>query len=166
MPERHEYQCLNPNCPSQTNTYRASTFIAMNDNAECPQCGAIKVADLGIPKPAPEAPYVIGAQARSDIKNSDKNLRRVAERYGMTDMNNKDGMAVKRAPSSSPLVQMGPTVNVGGAQVPIDAAIGGACISLPGMAQKLKGTWSGAGSPNAGMPSMAGMTNVVGRHDG
>lgn len=161
MPQRHEYQCLNQRCPSATNVYRAKKFTAMNDEAVCPQCGSIKLHDFGESGPVPEAPYVIGADSRAHSKNSDANLKRVAERYGMTNMSNKDGRGVKAQPAAASF--SGPTTKIGGIDVPVEAGISGACINVPQMAQSLSATWTGPGkTPNM----LKSMTNVVGKHDG
>lgn len=161
MPERHEYQCLNPNCESKELHWpkKSAFFTAMNDEAVCPHCDSIKLRDCGLAGRPIEAPSVISGEARNNIKNSDANLRRIAERYDMTNMSNKDGRGVKANQAAQ---QTGPSVNVGGVPVPVSAAASGACINMPNMAKTLTGSWSGA--KEGGM--LKGMTNVVGRHDG
>lgn len=166
MPHRREYQCLNEDCKSVTSPYMVNSFEAMNDKAVCPHCDSIKLLDCGVAKEFDINKFggaVIDSQARENIKSSNANLKRIAERYGMSDMSNKDGRGVKAQPAAQQQ-PTGPTTKVGGIDIPL-SAIGG-CVNLPGMATPLKGTWSGAGTPQQGMPNMAGMTNVVGRHDG
>lgn len=91
-------------------------------------------------------------------KNSDQNFRRIADRYGMTDMSNKDGKAIK-APSAN---TSGPSVNFGGMQVPMDAAASGACVNMPSMAKPLAQSSAIRHKPDSNM--LKNLTSVVAKH--
>lgn len=159
MPEKHKFKCLHQFC----NVYM---FVAMTSpQPKCPKCSSIKCEDfgpttfdLGQCKESTHYPSV--AAARDVNKRSDVNLRRVADRYGLTNMNNKDGQAVKRAapaPASN-----GPMTSVGGYQVPASAT--GGCHRLP-VTVKLAGPQIQESNPtNSKM--LKGMTRVVAEHKG
>jgi len=160
MPHLRRYKCLNQECVGAASLSYTHIFVAFNDRAVCPSCESIKLEDWGESRSRKEGWERVQGAVTSHLKQSDANLRRVAERYGMTDMSNKDGKGVKVNQSAQQ--QTGPTVNVGGVPVPIPAAASGACINMPNMAKTLTGSWSGAKEGNM----LKGMTNVVGRHDG
>lgn len=159
MPQRHRYKCLNyavPHVPS-----RPITFVAMNSPMpECPQCGSRRLEDWG------EAweTGVVGGDAHADTKHTDATFRRVADRYGLTDMNNKDGQAVKRPAAPKPVagMQPGATVNIGGYQVPLSQAASGACVHMPGMAKPISAPINQSTPKHS--PMMNKMTNVVAEH--
>jgi hypothetical protein len=154
MPARHRYKCLNPNCPSMTDKRKPMTFDAMNSPMPtCPHCASRRVQDWG------EAINHMGGLS-DNTKNSDRNFRNVADRYGLTNMDNKDGRAVKR-PHVSPPTQ-GPSVKIGGIEVPAGMAAGAACVNLPGMAQKIPQATAPRSAPKS--PMMKQMTRVVGEH--
>lgn len=158
MPQRHRYKCLNPNCPSMTRSTRPLTFSAMNSPMPCcPQCGGRRLEDWG------EDINVMGG-ASDNTKNSDNNFRRIADQYGLTDMNNKDGQAVKRHKPAPAAKSNEPTVKVGGIDVPMSLAGSAGCANIPGMAQSLKAQ-IGAGSPS-NSPMMKQMTRVAAEHKG
>lgn len=158
MPSMHSYKCLNPNCKDAHYDW-FNTFNAMNSPLpQCPTCSGIKLEDRGVY--IPSSVMISGAQSHENTKNTDANLRRTAERYGLTDMNNKDGQAVKRAAPparmDSPLA--GQHVKVGGYDLPFGAG----CHNIPSAAQKI---------PTASVPVKASssammnkMTRVVGEH--
>lgn len=156
MPQKLKYKCLNQNCS-------IVMFVAMSNEILCPKCSSIKVETLG------DTTFDLGYSqssvpgvhySDSHAKQSDVSLRRVADRYGLTDMNNRDGQAVKRKPVTAPT---GPTTNVGGYQVPLMDAVSGACTRLP-MTVPLKAKVS---APNVNKsPMLKGMTNVVASHQG
>lgn len=125
----------------------------------CPTCKSIRLEDIGI-FVRPNVMVSTG-ESRENAKNSDKNIRRIADQYGLTDMNNKGGQAIKRA---APAPASGPTVKVGGIDVPVSTAAGAGCINLPNMAQKLP--VSGAARAPQQSAMMKGMTRVVGEHKG
>ncbi len=156
MPARHRYKCLNNNCLSHTDQKKSMTFVALQSpQPTCPHCGAIKLEDWG------EAINHMGGLS-DNSKNSDTNFKRVADRYGLTDMNNKDGQAVKRPANSAPA--SGPTVKIGGIEVPISQAASGACVNMPNMAKSMTAPINQATPKNA--PLMREMTRVVGEHKG
>lgn len=153
MPASHRYKCLNPNCPSMTDARKSMTFVTMNSpQPECPHCGCLKLEDWG------EAINIMGG-ASENTQNSDRNFRNIAEKYGLTDMNNKDGQGVKRA---APSPENGPTVSVGGYQVPASVAGAGGCMNLPNVGVPMKAQVNQATPKNS--PMMKQMTNVVAEH--
>lgn len=164
MPARHRYKCLNfDRCPVYNGApTRPATFIAMNaPMPECPNCGSRRLEDWG---EAIET-NVVGAQARTDIKNSDANLRRVAARYGMTNMSNKDGKSAKGSAASKPaIVSSNPeaTINIGGYQVPLSQAASGSCVHMPGLAKPMSAAINQAAPKSSAM--IKKMTNIVGEH--
>lgn len=139
-------------------------FVAMNSPPPaCPKCGSVKVEDFGV------TTFDLGKTLRSNFgisssdsaaKQSDKNLRRIADRYELTDMNNKDGQAVKRAAPAAPA--SGRVTSIGGYQVPESAAAG--CHRLP-VTAKLKGPQIQGTNMNKS-PMLKGMTRVVAEHKG
>jgi hypothetical protein len=155
MPSRHRYKCLNHNCPTYTDKNKSLTFVAMNSPMPtCPHCSCIKLEDCG------EAMNIMGGLS-ANSQNSDSNFRRIADRYGLSDMNNKDGQAVKR---SAPEPVGGATVSIGGYQVPLASAASGACAHMPGMSVPMKAAVGQGSSKPSSM--MKGMTRVVAEHKG
>jgi hypothetical protein len=139
-----------------TSKNKSLTFDAMNDRiVECPHCGSRRCEDWG------EAINVMGGLS-DNTKNSDTNFRNVADRYGLTDMNNKDGQAVKRAAPRVQPQRNEPTVKVGGIDVPVSMASGAGCINLPGMAQKIPQSQTVRQAPKSDM--MRKMTRAVAEH--
>lgn len=126
----------------------------------CPACGSIRLEDQGEHKPY--SPMISTGQSKERAKNTDDNFRRVADRYGLTDMNNKDGQAVKR--SAPPPIVAGPTVNIGGYQVPLSQAGAGACVNMPGMAQKIPSNPNASIKKSGSMSKMMQMTRPVAEH--
>lgn len=158
MPQKHIYRCLNSECPDGKQEW-FNGFVAMNSPMPaCPTCKSIRLRDDGIYTP-PNVMVSTG-QAKAHADNTDNNFRRIADKYGLTDMNNKDGQAVKRA---APVAQSGPTINLGGYQVPASAAAGGQCVHLPGMAQKIPSS-NGPGPVKRDSAMMKDMTRVVANH--
>lgn len=164
MPAKHKYKCLNDNCSgSPRGIAYTGYFCATNaPTPVCPACGGMKLFDCGIThghegwiKTARAAPGVAAV-----IKHDDRTLRRIADRHGLTNMSNKDGKPI-RLPKE--VAADGPKHSFNGIDVPIAAKETGGCINLPGMAQPLTGTWSGAGTPSK---MLKGMTNVVAEHKG
>lgn len=137
---------------------KSLTFVAMNSPMPaCPHCGAIRLQDCG------EVMNIMGG-ASDNTRNSDANFRRIADRYGLTDMNNKDGKAVRGAAAAPSSGQM---VSVGGIQIPMEQAMRGECINKPEMAQKIPtASKDSARRPvsekNRGL--MKQMTKVVAEH--
>lgn len=154
MPAKHKFQCQNKFC-------NMALFVALTaPTPACPKCGAISVKDFG--DTTLDLGYfqlagggVITGKARQE----EKSLRAVAESFGMTNMSNKGGKAVKSAAVSP---SGGPTVKVGGIDVPLSAAATGACVRMPGMSQSMKAP-VGAGKTTAS-PMLSQQTRVVGRH--
>ncbi len=154
MPARHRYKCLNPNCPSMTRKTKSMTFDAMNSPMpECPHCGSRRLEDWGV------AVNVMGGLS-DNSKNSDQNFRRIADRYGLSDMSNKDGQAAKR-PAPAPKSNE-PTVKVGGLDIPASVAGSGGCVNLPHMAKPMKAQ---IGTAHANpISSLRGMTQIAAEH--
>lgn len=159
MPARHRYKCLNPNC-------FIVMFVAMNDHImECPKCSSRKVADGGettFDEGYTQSSSVAFHSSDSAVKQSDANLRRIADKFGLTNMDNSGGQAVKRAAPTPAAQPNEPTVSVGGVAVPVSQAQSGACINLPELAQKLP-TATGARTPNKSA-MLKQMTNVRAEH--
>lgn len=155
MPARHKYKCLNPNC-------NIALFVTMNSPIPCcPKCGARRIEDFG------ETTFDEGYTQTSNfgistgqVKQSDNNLRRIADRYGMTNMDNKDGRPAKR-PKETPQGN-GATVKIGGIDVPVSVAGGAGCINIPGMAQSMKAQVGVASS--IASPTMKQMTRIAAEH--
>lgn len=160
MPAKHKYKCLNKNCS-------VSLFVAMTSpSPSCPKCGAVTTYDLG------ETAYDLGyfqrtnfanqsnsSAAREVVKQSDANLRRIADKYGLTDMDNKDGKAVKRAAPPSPA---GAKVKLGGFEVDANAASMAGCQRLP-VTAKLAGPQIKEVNTNSS-PMLKKMTRVAYEH--
>lgn len=162
MPARHRYKCLNyERCPCYNGaSNKIPVFVAMNSPMpQCPHCGARRLEDWG---EAIET-GIIGGAARAHIQNSDANLRRVAERYGLADMNNRDGQAVKRAAPSAPS-SSGRTISVGGYQMPLESVASGACVNMPGLAKPIPVNPKASNAVPKNSPMMRQMTRVVGEH--
>lgn len=160
MPEKHRYKCRNQNCTPPSGLNHTGLFAAMNSpTPACPACESIKVEDWGstdrpmgwikTQRAAPDAAW--------KAKNSDQNFRRIADRYGMTDMSNKDGKAVKAHKSDN----SGPTVNLGGIPVPLSAT-GGACVNIPSMSQPIKQGSVARSKTDSNM--LKSMTSVIAKH--
>ena len=118
MPAKHDYKCLNPNCPSirkySTDTSKVRYFSAMNSpQPTCPHCGSIKLEDLGEYR-APQ--IMIGG--KGDAKYIDSELKSIATQYGMTNMSNKGGKPVKGG--AMPARGDFGYVKVHGVEVPVD----------------------------------------------
>ena len=152
MPAKHKYKCLNPNC-------QGTLFIAMNaPTPECPRCGARKKEDWG-PDNGPEGIYrsrdaTFGRSG--SLKQSDANLRRIADRYELTNISNKDGRAAKSAPQAP---TGGPTMKIGGYDVPVSESAG--CHRLP-VTVPLTAKVNVAKTAHSGM--VKSMTRVVAEH--
>lgn len=165
MPSRHRYKCLNPDCPSMTDARKSMTFVAMNSpHPNCPHCRCMKLEDWG------EAINIGVADSITHALNqgTDNNLQRIADRYGLSDMSNKDGQAVKRAaptPAVDPKGDPAKLVTVGGYQVSADAAAVGGCVNMNNVTSPLSAK-IGEATPNKTSPMMKQMTNVVAAHTG
>lgn len=163
MPQKHIYKCLNPECSDGKQEW-FNNFVAMNSPMpSCPTCKSIRLHDGGIYTP-PNV-MVSAGQSREHAQNTDSNFRRIADKYGLTDMNNKNGQPVKRG-APAPVQQNAPpgaTVNIGGYQVPFSAAAGGQCVHMPSMSQKIP-TSNGAMPMKKDSKMMRDMTNVVASH--
>lgn len=154
MPAKHKFKCLNDNC-------NVRMFVSMTaPTPVCPKCRGIKTEDYGT------TTYDLGYHQTSSfgigtgvLKQSDANLRRIADRYGLTDMSNKDGQAVKRPPKQQ---STGEKVKLAGYEVPADAA--GSCHRL-GVTSKLKGPQIQEVNPNIS-PMLKQNTRVVAEHKG
>lgn len=163
MPAKHKYKCLNPNCSGPGNRSHTDLFSAMNSPMpECPSCGGRRLEDWGecVEREGWIRITTAGPTNFDTVKRSDNNLRRVADRYGLTDMNNKDGQAVKRSPT--PSAAPGPMVNVGGYQVPASVAASGGCMTIPGIGVPMKTEINKAEVKSS--PMMKRMTRVVAEH--
>ena len=155
MPARHRYKCLNPDCPSMTDAAKDMTFVALNmPQPTCPHCAAIRLEDWG------EAVNIMGGVSPA-TKSNDAGLRALAGRHGLTDMSNRGGKAVKST-SSPTAAGSEPTVNVGGAAVPMSVAASAGCVNMPSMARKLTPP-TGSANVTQG-PKIGAMTRVVGEH--
>jgi len=162
MPSKHKYKCLNLECPGPGNKNYTGLFVVMNAPTPCcPACGCSKVEDWGdsVEREGWCRTQNAAPGTWDNIKHDDRTFRRIADQYSLTDMSNKDGKPI-RVPKEVPADA--PKINYNGMEVPqVDGK--GACINMPGMAQKLQGTWTGAGTPSR---MLKGMTNVVAEHKG
>lgn len=157
MPAKHKYKCLNPECGG-------TLFIAMNSPAPaCPRCDSIKSENwgqdngpLGIYRSMRAGPTGLSETTR----HTDSTIQHMADRYGLSDISNKDGKAAKGRAMPAPT---GPMVKVGGYEVSADAAAAGACTRLP-MTVPLKAAINSANSAKS--PMLGGMTRVVAEHKG
>lgn len=155
MASIRRYKCLNPSCTGATSQNYTHIFGAMNNEAKCPACACIKLEDwgqgdsLGWEKIRSASSSVHDMSAFNRTNDS---IQEMADRGGLSNMTNKDGKAVLGAQSHS-----GPTVAVGGIQVPMSAVQSGACVNVPSMAQKLTGKWNGSN----GAGSLKSQTEVV-----
>lgn len=144
-------------------------FVAMTSpSPACPKCGSLKNEDYGDTTFAlgqiQEARHTPASSAAREVnQRSDANLRRIADRYDLTNMNNKDGQAVKRAPRA-PVPSDGRMTTVGGYQVPENTALSAGCHRLP-ITAKLKGPQIQEINTNKS-PMLKGMTRVAYEHKG
>jgi hypothetical protein len=154
MPAKHRYRCLNPNCPSLTSKTASLTFVTMNSpQPTCPRCASIKLEDWGV-----ATNVMVGVDGGG--KQSDANLRRIADRYGLTDMSNKDGRAVKSAAPAAK-GELGSITLPGGVQAPVDYTP--KCSHIPMSSTPLK---LEAGARFSGRARHSVPTNVVAEHKG
>lgn len=158
---KHKYKCLNENCPGSGKRGCTGLFIADAMLPECPACGSLKLEDWG-DAIGREGWIRVSSNSYGDPGASqgiDHELRKIADRHGLTDMSNKDGKPIRGAPQAN---MTGPTQKFAGIDIPMDAA-GGACISLPQLAQPLK---EKLGINNNASPMLGSMTKVVAEHKG
>lgn len=156
MPAKHKYRCRNQFCS-------IALFVAMNaPTPTCPKCGSMKVEDDGDTTfdlgHTQTGGGVINSESRRVLQHDDRTLSRIADQYGVTDMSNKDGKPIRVPKEAS---SDAPKINYNGMEVPMVGGKG-ACVNMPGMAQKLTGTWTG-GTSSAMLKSM---TNVTAEHKG
>lgn len=165
MPSRHRYKCLNPDCTGAPSRNYTGLFSAMNNEAICPACESRKLQDWG-ETVEPEGWIPVRAtQANnfSTVQASESNLRRIADRYGMTNISNKDGRPAKSW--TPPPAVNGPTVSVKGVQVPYGHAVSGSCANLPQMAQPIPVKQT-APSAKGSSALLKKMTNIRAEHKG
>lgn len=166
MPMKHKYKCENPGCPGTGRIDDTGLFIALNaPTPQCPCCRSMKVTDWGESSQFDKVGPVRSQNAHNGSPGAgqriDGTLQRLADAYGLTDINNAGGKAAKG--QSAPAKGKYGNFEIAGVSVPIDdkiTTVSGSSSYTPFAVPTSKGKLPGARAiPRA-------MTEVIAEHKG